>query len=476
MPLIDAGSTGIRPIDRQRPSEGLDRVRRRDDGGGGFRPQTTVNLKTAIQDIAATLGKIGTEEKYGIQRLPKEVGDVVKNILRQSLSLESTLGKGIGSTVESQRFSMDQLMLFSRMLLQIGTLAEKGYSMKLSEDTQALLSNFKEAIVMEEGGDELEPILITKAAFELVDAKTAEQLPQALYEILSQLAQTPNIYQQQPQSESMQFLKQLVKYFMPRPEVDNLQPEQPQLQQQQPQTQQGQQPQGATQRFLESMFRSFGGKFAQQGQQQQFTQQNIPQGQQGQFAQQNIPQGQQQQFTQQNIPQGQQGQFNQQNIPQGQQGQFTQQNIPQGQQGQFTQQNIPQGQQGQFTQQNVPQGQQQQFTQQNVPQGQQQQFTQQNVPQGQQQQFNQQNVPQGQQAQFNQQNIPQGQQQQFPQQNIPQGQQGQIHQQNIPQGQQQQFTQQNVPQGQQAQFTQQNVPQGQQQQFNQQNVPQGQQG
>ena len=117
MPLIDGGSTGIRPIDRQRPTESTDRVRRRDDGGGGFRPQTTVNLKTAIQDIAATLGKIGTEEKYGIQRLPKEVGDVVKNILRQSLSLEATLGKGIGSTVESQRFSMDQLMLFSRMLL-----------------------------------------------------------------------------------------------------------------------------------------------------------------------------------------------------------------------------------------------------------------------------------------------------------------------------------------------------------------------
>ncbi|MBR0290346.1 MAG: hypothetical protein IJQ82_15335 [Selenomonadaceae bacterium] len=470
MPLIDSGSTGIRPIDRQRPTEGTDRVRRRDDGGGGFRPQTTVNLKTAIQDIAATLGKIGTEEKYGIQRLPKEVGDVVKNILKQSLSLEATLGKGIGSTVESQRFSMDQLMLFSRMLLQIGTLAEKGYTMKLSEYTQTFLSTFKEAIVAEAGGDELEPILMTKAAFELVDAKTAEQLPEALYEILSQLAQTPATYQQQqPQSESMQFLKQLVKYFMPRPEVDNL-PEQ--QMQQQTQTQQGQQPQGATQRFLESMFRSFGGKFAQQGQQGQFTQQNIPQSQQQQFTQQNIPQGQQQQFTQQNIPQGQQQQFNQQNIPQDQ-AQFTQQNIPQGQQAQFNQQNIPQGQQGQFTQQNIPQGQQQQFTQQNIPQGQQGQLTQQNIPQGQQGQFTQQNIPQGQQGQFNQQNIPQGQQGQFNQQNIPQGQQGQLTQQNIPQGQQGQFTQQNIPQGQQ-QFTQQNIQQGQQGQLTQQNIPQGQ--
>ena len=133
MPLIDAGATGIRPIDRQRPTDGDVSIRRRDDGsGGGFRPQTNVALKTAIQDLAGTLTRIGTEEKLGIQKLPTEVGDVVKNILQQSFSMEATLARGIGSTVESQRFSMDQLMLFSRMLLQIGTLAEKGYSMKLN--------------------------------------------------------------------------------------------------------------------------------------------------------------------------------------------------------------------------------------------------------------------------------------------------------------------------------------------------------
>ena len=145
MPIID--TTGVRPIEQQRPTEGTDKVRRRDEGGSGFRPQTNVNLKAAIKDIAATLGKIGAEEKSGLQKLPKEVGEVVKNILQQSLSIEATLGKGIGSTVESQRFSMEQLMLFSRMLIQIGSLAERGYSMKISDETQALLTNFKDAIV-----------------------------------------------------------------------------------------------------------------------------------------------------------------------------------------------------------------------------------------------------------------------------------------------------------------------------------------
>ncbi len=458
MPLIDGGSTGIRPIERQRPTEGSDRVRRRDDGGGGFRPQTNVNLKTAIQDIAATLGKISTEEKTGLQKLPKEIGDVVQNILRQSLSVNSTLGKGIGSTVESQRFSMDQLMLFSRMLLQIGTLAEKGYSMKLSEETQVLLSNFKDAIIAEEGGDAFEPILMTKSAFELVDAKTAEQLPQALYEMLSQLANAPVAnQQQQPPSESMQFLKQLVRYFMPRPEVDNFQQEQ-MPQQPQPQPQQGQQPQGATQKFLESMFRSFGGKFNQPNNQGQPTQFNQPNNQ-GQPTQFNQPNSQEQpaQFNQPNS-QGQPAQFNQPNS-QGQPTPFNQPNS-QGQPTQFNQPNS-QGQPTQFNQPNN-QGQPTQFNQPNS-QGQPTQFNQPNS-QGQPTQFNQPNS-QGQPTQFNQPNA-QGQPTQFNQSNA-QGQPTQFNQPNA-QGQPTQFNQPNA-QGQPTQFNQPNA-QGQPTQFNQPNA------
>ena len=180
MPLID--TTGIRPIDRRQPADDVGRVRRRDEGtSSAFRPQTNVALKTAIQDLSATLSKISSEEKDGIQKMPKEIGDVVKNILRQSLSMDATLHKGIGSTIESQRFSMDQLMLFSRLLSQMGALAEKNYSMRLSDETQLVLANLKEVVVAEEGGEELEPVLMTKSSFELVDAKVAEQLPQALY-------------------------------------------------------------------------------------------------------------------------------------------------------------------------------------------------------------------------------------------------------------------------------------------------------
>ena len=209
---INAGAVGIQPLGPQRPASGIDGVQRRDDGtAGGFRPQTEVSLKTAIDDIAATLGRIAAQEKFGVERLPSNIGQVVRNILQQSLSMEETLAQGIGSTIESQRFSTEQLSIFARMLAQIGALAEKGFSMELSDETKALLTQFKNAVVSSEGGRAFEPVLMSKAAFELVDSKTPEQLPPALLEMFTQPGQS---------SEPAQFLRQLVDLLMPKPRAD----------------------------------------------------------------------------------------------------------------------------------------------------------------------------------------------------------------------------------------------------------------
>ncbi|MBR4904253.1 MAG: hypothetical protein IKZ53_06250, partial [Selenomonadaceae bacterium] len=473
MALID--TTGIRPIERRQPTDEIGRARRREEGtSSAFRPQTNVALKTAIQDLAATLSKISSEEKSGVQKMPNEIGDVIKNILRQSLSMDSTLNKGIGSTIESQRFSMDQLMLFSRLLSQMGTLAERNYSMKISDETKLIMTGLKDLIVAENGGKELEPVLMTKSAFELVDAKVADELPQALYEMLAQLSNMPAAtQQQQPPSESMQFLKQLVRYFIPRPEVDDFAQKQestsPQREQQFQPEQQTRSQSSAAQRFLDSMFRNFGGKFSSQNQQPQ--NQNQPQGQQQVPLNQNQPQGQQQIPLNQNPPQGQQQIPLNQNQPQGQQQIPLNQNQPQGQQQIPLNQNQPQGQQVPLNQ-NQPQGQQQTPLNQNQPQGQQQIPLNQNQPQGQQVPLNQ-NQPQGQQIPLNQ-NQPQGQQQIPLNQNQPQGQQQIPLNQNQPQGQQQIPLNQNQPQGQQVPLNQ-NQPQGQQQIPLNQNQPQGQQ-
>ena len=145
---INTNLVGIRPVTPERPSREPDSIQRRDEGTvSGFRPQTNVALRTAINDLAGTLGRIAANERFGLNKMPSEVTQVIKNILEQSLSLQETIGKGIGSTIESQRFAMDQLSTFGRMLFQVGALADRGFYMKISPETQTLLTNFKNLIV-----------------------------------------------------------------------------------------------------------------------------------------------------------------------------------------------------------------------------------------------------------------------------------------------------------------------------------------
>ncbi len=417
MPM-EAGAIGIRPVNQPQRPGSTDGVQRREDGGtsSGFKPQTNVAIKTAIDDMAGVLSKISTNEKLNMERLPDEVSQVVKNVLQQAFSMESTLSQGIGSTLESQRFSMEQLSVFARMLSQIGALAEKGFSMELSDQMELLLKNFKAMIVSEEGGNALEPVLLSKAAFELIDSKTAEQLPQQLYAILSALSSAGSTGQASTstaqESDAMGFLKQLVQYFMPRPSAEGQS------------TNVGGQEQGQTQRqeaqsqarqFLQSMFGNL--KAHQAGQSNQAQQpQQMNQSQSSQQMNQNQPQmqnqGQPQQINQQQPQASQQPQLMNQNQPQmqnqGQPQQVDQQGQPLNQQ--------PLNQQGQPQVMNQPQASQQpQLMNQNQPQMQNQgQAVQMNQPQ------QQPTIPtqQGQtapQSDFNNPNSLQGQQQLFSQ-------------------------------------------------------------
>ena len=278
---INAGAIGVPPVAPQRPTGETEGIQRRGvTTADGFRPQTTVALKTAIEDLAGTLSKISSQEKFGLEKLPADIGQVVKNILQQSFSINATLSQGIGSTIESQRFSNDQLMILARMLAQIGALADKGFSMELSDETKTLLTQFKNLLVTESGGNILEPVLMSKSAFELIDHKNPEQLPQALYEILSQLAQPATVSVNQPQqSEGMQFLNQLVKFFMPRPTSTESATQQQTQNQTQQQTQQRPTP-TPTQRLLNSMYRQLEDPYAnlpkqQAAAQNQAAQQNL---------------------------------------------------------------------------------------------------------------------------------------------------------------------------------------------------------
>ncbi|MBQ7475967.1 MAG: hypothetical protein IJT06_01060, partial [Selenomonadaceae bacterium] len=295
---INTNMVGIRPVTTERPTREPDSIQRRDEGAvSGFRPQTNVALRTAINDLAGTLGRIATSERFGINKVPSEVSQIIKNILEQSLSLQETIGKGIGSTIESQRFSMDQLSTFGRMLFQLGSLSDRGFLMRISPETQVLLSQLKNLVVSTEGGNALEPVLMSKAAFELLDSKNPEQLPKALYEILSQLSKpfTTTQFFNQPQEDPgiMDFLNKFVKFFMPRPAADN-----PQHFRQHPQPQQ--QPQ---QNFQQPLNQQMPNQNFRQPMNQQMPNQNFRQPMNQQTPNQNFQQPMNQQMPNQQYQQ-----------------------------------------------------------------------------------------------------------------------------------------------------------------------------
>ncbi len=245
MPMETSMNIGIRPVDRPQSTGSTEGVSRRDDGGGSsaaFSPKTNVSIKNAVDDMAGLLSKIASNQTEAVDKMPEDLQKVIQNVLKQAFSLEETMGQGLGSTLESQRFSMDQLSALSRMLSQLGNMAEKGMPIEVSDELRALLTNLK-VMVSVESGSSLEPVLLTKAAFELLDNKSFSELPKEVQELLLALQpQGQTMAMNTSGGSSLEFLKQLVQYFMPRPAANGSQAQQAEPPQQAPQQGQSNQP------------------------------------------------------------------------------------------------------------------------------------------------------------------------------------------------------------------------------------------
>ena len=220
MPMETNTSMNIRPIQRPTSSQGSESVNRRGDGGASssaFSPRTNVSIKNAVSDMAGILSKISTMQEEGMEEMPKDLQKLVQNIMRQAFSMEETLSQGIGSTLESQRFSMEQMNTLARILNQMGSYVENGGSLDIGSDLQALFSNLKSYLTGKEGNS-IEPVLLNKMSFELLDTKSLQDLPQVLQMLLSQMQMSAGTQlQQQGNDESLAFMKQLMRFFMPQP-------------------------------------------------------------------------------------------------------------------------------------------------------------------------------------------------------------------------------------------------------------------
>lgn len=384
---IETSAVGVRPVARPQAPGAVDGVNRRDSEStpSGFRPQTNVSIENAVNDMAGILSKISTYEAENIEKMPQDLQKVIENVMRQAFSFDQTLAEGLGSTMESQRFSMEQLTTVARTLLQMSSLAEKGYDVNISDGLQTLLTNLKAAVTQEAGGSALEPVLLLKASFDLINGKDPADLPAALQQLIASMQTTMPSGGTQQTSDASQFLKQLVQYFMPRSETTEGQA-QPQGQQA---AQQGQASQGQAQPGTAGQMTQ--GQSAQQTAQGQTPQQGTLQ--QGQPAQGQAANGQQGN-TSANQPQNAQGQPAQGNAQPSAQGQPAQgQNAPQTQGQQAQNGTAQQGaqsaqQQGQTTPGQAAQNGQQGGTFANQPQS----------TQGQPAQANAQGAAQGQQA------------------------------------------------------------------------------
>lgn len=209
---------GIRPINRSQTPAGTEGITRREDGSSsGFSPRTDLAIKNAIDDMAGILSKISTAQTETIQKMPDELQQVVQNIMKNAFSVEQALLQGFGSSLESQRFALEQLQLFSRMLSQMGALADKGVDINFSDELKTLLTNLKNYLG-EQTDAATEPVLLNKTAFELLDTKSVADLPPALKMLLTNMQMSgETLPGNLGEGETLAFLKQLVRCFMPKP-------------------------------------------------------------------------------------------------------------------------------------------------------------------------------------------------------------------------------------------------------------------
>ena len=205
-------------ISSERPTEGVQGRGDQENASAAFSQRTNVSIETAIDRMADVLSKISGRQQTNVEQIPQELKEVIRNIIRQSFSIESTLAQGLGSTAASQRFSTDQLTTMARMLNQMGTMAETNEVPRVSDDVATLLAALKNAVAKDAGGT-FEPIMLTKAAFQLIDTGKAELLPKDLQTVLSQLNASAGAAPTATSgggTSSMTFLNQLVQLLMPR--------------------------------------------------------------------------------------------------------------------------------------------------------------------------------------------------------------------------------------------------------------------
>ena len=212
-----AGVNNVSPVERTQPISNNSTVSNKrvgDQASSPFQPQTHVTIENSVVDMLNVLSKAATETVDGTQKIPAELQKFINTLLQNSFSIDSSLSEGLGSVLQSQRFTLDQLHGVAKILDQMGTLAEMDQSNLLPDDLKTLLSNLTQ--LDGNNGKTLNSVNLMKIAFQLLDGKSVEDLPAQLQLLLGN-SSTSMPALPQAETESLGFLKQLVKMFLPTP-------------------------------------------------------------------------------------------------------------------------------------------------------------------------------------------------------------------------------------------------------------------
>lgn len=190
-------------------------------GSGGFSPRTNVSIANSIDNMSAILSKLSSDRADAENAVPSQLKDIISNIMRNSFSLNSSLSEGVGSSLASQRFSVEQLTNLSRMLQQLGGIAEQSQMEDLGDDLLLLFKNISSTMTEHSS---LEPVMLNKLAFQIINSQSTEVLPKDLQQLLAQLSVlsgldsgSGTVAQLIPeQDNTFGFLKQLVDAFFPK--------------------------------------------------------------------------------------------------------------------------------------------------------------------------------------------------------------------------------------------------------------------
>ena len=236
-----AVSPSIQPAGRTAETK-TDRIAINKDGGSSsaFAKQTDVKFTNSVDNMSAVLDKIANSRLGTEAVLPKQLQQMINNVVRNEFSLESSLGVGLGSAMASDRYSVEQLTTLGRIFQQLGNIAEAGaissgqvaatpnsgvMAGELTDALQVLMANIRNIVgegILPENSGNLELVQLNKLAFQLLKSGGTEGMPEDFVRLLQQLSGTMMSAGQMQQaasggSEEVGALKQLIDVLFPRP-------------------------------------------------------------------------------------------------------------------------------------------------------------------------------------------------------------------------------------------------------------------